>query len=387
MAAASASIDVFLECLSEDVRNLPRYNSGLSAEYVRERYGVEEVAKLGSNENPFGAAPGTMAAIAAAAGECALYPDPSGDRLRAILSAKLDVPAERIALGNGSEDLIAIAAHTFLSPGDEFVTIRPSFGLHVLHAQSIGARLRAVPVLDNYRADGKGLIEALESRPRMLILSNPSNPTGLSITEDEMSRMLAAIPEETIFVFDEAYYEYAAADPSYPDFLPMLKRLRSAWLMLRTFSKAYGLAGMRVGYGLTSDARLVDLMDRIRSPFNVNRLAQAGAIAALEETEFMRQCVSQTIEERGRVRRALAAMGYRTPESRANFLFVDAEEDASALSTRLLSQGVIVKPWRDPGFHQHMRVSIGSPRANDQFLDALNQVAERSAHVAARPNC
>jgi histidinol-phosphate aminotransferase len=387
MEAAAASTDIFLECLSEHVRTLPRYNSGLTAESVREQYGVQEVAKLASNENPYGAAPRTMAAIAAAAGECALYPDPSGDRLRAALSAKLDVPLERIALGNGSEDLIAIAAHTFLSPGDPFVTIRPSFGLHVLHAQSIGARLRAIPVLDDYRADVPGLIEALESRPRMFILSNPSNPTGLSIAEDEMSLALAAIPQETIFVFDEAYYEYASADPSYPDFLSMLKRLSSPWLMLRTFSKAYGLAGMRVGYGLASDARLVDLMDRIRSPFNVNRLAQAAAIAALEETEFMRVCVSKTIEERERVRRALAAMGYRTPASRANFLFIDAQEDASALSTRLLSHGVIVKPWREPDFDKHFRVSIGSAGANYQFLNALNQVAERGARVAARSDC
>jgi histidinol-phosphate aminotransferase len=384
--ATPASIDAFLDCLSEDVRDLPRYNSGLSAEYVRQRYGVQEVAKLGSNENPYGTAPETLAAIVAAARECNLYPDPSGDSLRAALSARLDVPSERIALGNGSEDLIAIAAHTFLSPGDQFVTIQPSFGLHVLHAQSIGTRLLAVPVLADYRADAKGLIQALDARPRMLILSNPSNPTGLSVTAEEMRQLLAAIPPETILVFDEAYHEYAAPDPSYPDFLPMLKELQSPWLMLRTFSKAYGLAGMRVGYGFASDSRLVDLMDRVRSPFNVNRLAQAAAIAALQHMEFVRECVSRTIAERERIRRELVSMGYDAPESRANFLFVNAEEDASALATRLLSYGVIVKPWRERGFNEHMRVSVGSPQANDQFLKALEQAAERGAHVAARSN-
>ena len=381
-----AEIEIFLERLSKDVRSLPRYNSGLTAEYVRQRYGHKEIAKLASNENPYGAAPATRAAIAKAAEDCSWYPDPSGENMRSALAARLDVPGERIALGNGSEDLIAIAAHTFLSPGDRFVTLRPSFGLHVLHAQSIGARPIYVPVLEDYRTDVGGLIAALESRPRMLIFSNPSNPTGLSTTAEEMRRLLEAITAETILIFDEAYYEYAAADPSYPDFLSLLKQLASPWLMLRTFSKAYGLAGLRVGYGIASDARLVDLMDRIRSPFNVNRLAQAASLAALQETEFVRDCVSRTIAERGRARAALAAMGYWTPPSDANFLFVDAGEDASALAERLLSYGVIVKPWRELGFEEHMRVSIGSPCANDQFLAALKDAAERSLHVARTAN-
>jgi histidinol-phosphate aminotransferase len=389
---AIPGIDAFLERLSEDVRGLPRYNSGLTADYVRQHYGVEEVAKLGSNENPYGTAAGTVAAIAAAAADCALYPDPSSDSLRAALSFRLDIPAERISIGNGSEDLIAISAHTFLSPGDEFVTIRPSFGLHVLHAQSIGARLRAVPVLNDYRADIDGLIKALAARPQMLILSNPSNPTGCSITAEEMQRLLGALSPETIFIFDEAYFEYASADASYPAFLPMLQKLESPWLMLRTFSKAYGLAGLRVGYGIASDPHLVDLMDRIRSPFNVNRLAQVAAIAALEETEFVRDSVSRTIDERERVREALTSMGYRTSNSRANFLFIDALEDASALAVKLLSYGVIVKPWREPGFEDHMRVSIGSPRANDQFLNALRKevapgkASERNQDAARKSN-
>lgn len=385
---ALPGIDAFLERLSENVRSLPLYNSGLTAEHVRQRYGVQEVAKLGSNENPYGTGARTLAAITAAAGDCALYPDPSSDRLRMALSSRLGVPAECIAVGNGSEDLIAISAHTFLGPGDEFVTIRPSFGLHVLHAQSIGARVRAVPVLDDYRVDVDGLIAALSSRPRMLIFSNPSNPTGCSITAEEMERLLAAISPETIFVFDEAYFEYASFQPSpgeqsfvgppYPAFLPMLQKLESPWIMLRTFSKAYGLAGMRVGYGVASDPHLVDLMDRIRSPFNVNRLAQVAAIAAMEDPEFVRESVSWTIKERGRVRDALTSMGYRTSNSRANFLFVDTQEDASLLATKLLSYGVIVKPWREPDFEEHIRVSIGSPRANDQFLDALSKAGERN---------
>jgi histidinol-phosphate aminotransferase len=367
----------FLDNLREEVRTLPLYNSGLSAEYVRSHYQVEEVAKLGSNENPYGASPRVLAAIAAAVPGAALYPDSAGDPLREALSHRLGIPADRLALGNGSEDLIAISAHTFLSPGDDFVTITPSFGLHVIHAQALGARVHAVPVRANYSVDMEALIGAITPRTRMVILSNPSNPTGGSITAADMNRLMAALSEDILLVFDEAYFEYAAAEHSYPAFLPLLKRCPTPWLMLRTFSKAYGLAGLRVGYGIASDAALVSLMNRVRSPFNVNRLAQAAAIAALEEVEFVKDCVERTIAERGRVEAELAGMGYRVAPSRSNFLFVDAGEDASELALRLLHHGVIVKPWREPGYTGHVRVSIGSPRENDQFLKALAAVAQR----------
>jgi histidinol-phosphate aminotransferase len=367
----------FFDNLREEVRTLPLYNSGLSADYVRSHYQVEEVAKLGSNENPYGTSPRVLAAIADAVPGSALYPDSAGDPLRDALSHRLGTPADRIALGNGSEDLIAISAHTFLSPGDELVTITPSFGLHIIHAQALGARVRPVPVRADYSVDMEGLIDAISPSTRMVILSNPSNPTGGSITAADMNRLIAALSEDTLLVFDEAYFEYAATDPSYPAFLPMLKRCPTPWLMLRTFSKAYGLAGLRVGYGIASDAALVSLMNRVRSPFNVNRLAQAGAIAALEEAGFVQDCVARTIAERERMKSELTDAGYRVAPSRSNFLFVDAGEDASELAVRLLHHGVIVKPWREPGFTGHFRVSTGTPRENDQFLRALAAVVER----------
>jgi histidinol-phosphate aminotransferase len=374
----------FLDKLREEVRTLPLYNAGLSAEYVRSHYQVDEVAKLGSNENPYGASPKVLAAIAGAVSGAALYPDSAGDPLRAALSQRLGIPADRLALGNGSEDLIAISAHTFLSPGDEFVTITPSFGLHVIHAQALGARVCAVPVRADYSVDMQDMLDAISPRTRMLILSNPSNPTGGSITADDMRRLLAALSEDVLLVFDEAYFEYAASDPSYPEFLPMLKRCHSPWLMLRTFSKAYGLAGLRVGYGIASDQGLVGLMNRVRSPFNVNRLAQAAAIAALDETEFVLDCVVRTIHERERVRAELSGLGYCAAPSRSNFLFVDAQENASELALRLLRYGVIVKPWREAGFTGHFRVSIGSPRENNQFLKALAAAAGRNTNGKSR---
>lgn len=375
------SVDTFIETLRDEIRALPKYESGLSAEYVRAHYRVDEIAKLGSNENPFGASPRVIEAIAASASGVALYPDPSSVDLRAALSRHLEVSPDRLALGNGSEDLIAISAHTFLAPGDDVLTIAPSFGLHVIYPLSVGARVRTITVQPDYHLDIGEFIAAITPATRMVILSNPSNPLGNSISVGDMSRLLAGLSgaradRNTLLVFDEAYFEYAAADPSYPRFSKMLEKCSSPWLLLRTFSKAYGLAGIRVGYAVASDTALVGLMDRVRTPFNVNRLAQVAAVAALKDTAHAQECVARTIQERERMRSALGDLGYSSAPSRANFLLFDAREDASELAARLLPHGVIVKPWREPGFSDHIRVSIGSTRANDQFLSALAAVAK-----------
>ncbi len=362
----------FLDRLRPEIRNLPAYNSGLSAEYVRARYGVEHVAKLGSNENPWGTSPAVLDAIAAAVKDAAVYPEPSSDKLRERLAARLVIAPGRLAFGNGSEDLIAVCAHAFLSPGDEMVTIAPSFGLHPIYAQAAGATVRAVRVRSDYSMDVPAMLDALTPRTRMLMFSAPSNPAGTTISGAELRELLSALGSGTLLVLDEAYFEYASQAPGYENFLHVLETSSASWILLRTFSKAYGLAGLRVGYGVASDASLIDIIDRVRTPFNVNRLAQAGALAAIEATDFVGGCVVKTIAERERVAAELAKLGYRTAPSVANFLFFDAREDANAFSRRLLEAGVIVKPWREPGFETHVRVSIGSPRANDQFLAAVS---------------
>jgi histidinol-phosphate aminotransferase len=365
----------FLDTLRQEIRTLPAYNSGLSAESVRARYHVSEVAKLGSNENPWGASPFVLAAISEAVQDTALYPDPGSGELREALAERLGVSPDRFAFGNGSEDLISVCAHSFLAPGEEMISILPSFGLHVIYSQAIGAKVRLIQATPEYAIDVPGIIAALTPRTRLVMFSAPSNPLGATITGDEMERLLRALGNETLLVFDEAYFEYARVEESYPGFLNMLERSGKTWILLRTFSKAYGLAGLRVGYGIASDPALIDVIDRARTPFNVNRLAQVAAVAALEETGHVRECVSRTIAERLRMRAALADMGYSSAPSVANFLFFDAREDASALAGKLLPFGVIVKPWREPGYQEHVRVSIGSPRANDLFLAALAEAA------------
>jgi histidinol-phosphate aminotransferase len=368
----------FLDALRPAIRTLPAYNSGLSAEHVRARYQVSEVAKLGSNENPWGASPRVQAALAEALQDAALYPDPGSDALRSLLAAKLGIAPGRLAFGNGSEDLIAVCAHSFLSPGEEMITILPSFGLHVIYPQSIGAVVQLVPSLPDYTIDIPGIIAALTPRTRMVMFSAPSNPLGTTISGGDLERLLRALTDDTLLVFDEAYFEYAATEESYPGFLEILERSNKTWILLRTFSKAYGLAGLRVGYAIASNASLIDVIDRARTPFNVNRFAQVAAAAALEDNDHIQKCLALTIAERERVRAALTDMGYQVSPSVANFLFFHAREDASTLAEKLLAHGVIVKPWRDPGYKQHVRISIGLPRSNDLFLAALTK---ESSHV------
>jgi len=372
MSSRRQATSLFVDLLRPEIRNLPAYNSGLSAEFVRARYGVEHVAKLGSNENPWGTSQAVLDAIAMAVKDAALYPEPSSDQLREELAARLGIAPARLAFGNGSEDLIAVCAQAFLAPGDEMVTIAPSFGLHPIYAQAAGATVRAVRVRDDYSIDVPAILDALTPRTRMLMFSAPSNPTGTTISAAELCAILSALDVGTLLILDEAYFEYASATPGYESFLQVLNASSASWILLRTFSKAYGLAGLRVGYGIASDPPLIDIIDRVRTPFNVNRLAQAGALAGVEEVAFVRDCVAKTIAERERIAAELARVGYPTAPSVANFLFFDAREDANAFSQRLLEAGVIVKPWREPGFATHIRVSIGSPRSNDQFLAAVS---------------
>jgi histidinol-phosphate aminotransferase len=376
MTSAKNSAAAFLAGLRPEIKTLPAYNSGLSAEYVRAHFGVDRVAKLGSNENPWGTSPRVLEAIAQAVPDAALYPDPGSAGLRTTLARRLDAAPECLAFGNGSEDMISVCAHSFLGPGDEMVTILPSFGLHAIYAQAIGAQVRMVRVGADYRLDMADMIAALTPRTKMVMFSSPSNPLGTAVSEEDLLRLIAALQPGTLLVFDEAYFEYGRVSVGYPDYLTILKNSNAAWIMLRTFSKAYGLAGLRVGYAIASDPLMIDVIDRARTPFNVNRMAQAGALAALDETAFVDTCIARTVAERDRVLARLNEIGYTCSPSIANFTFFDAREDASQLAGRLLRYGVIVKPWREPGFTRHIRVSTGTPETNDQFLAALRDTAE-----------
>ncbi|HVW71121.1 MAG TPA: histidinol-phosphate transaminase [Steroidobacteraceae bacterium] len=355
---------------------LPQYNAGLSVEAVRSRFAVERIAKLGSNENPHGASPAVLAALVEAGGKTAHYPDGNCVALRGALSRMLGVAPERIIVGNGSENLLELACLAVLEPDDRVITQGPCFGLHEIYARAMGARVEKIPVDARLEFDVPAWRRALGRPARLVMIANPSNPVGCRLEAGQFRDVISSAPEDALLLIDEAYYEFARA-AGFPDSIGELARQRRPWLVLRTFSKAYGLAGLRVGYGVASCALLVDMLDRLRTPFNVNVMAQAAAVAALGDQAHMAASVREVIAEREVMRRMLAELGYTAAPSSANFLFFDAGEPAQELADRLLRHGVIVKAWREPGYEQYIRVSVGCRADTDQFIGALRRESGR----------
>lgn len=354
-----------------EVRELASYNAGLSSDAVRKRFGVKRIAKLGSNENPLGPAPAVADAMTQACAEIALYPDANCQELRDALALKLNVPADHLVFGNGSEDLLSIISRVFLDHGDEVVTVVPSFGLHFIYPQAAGAHVIGVPMTASGAFDVAAMIAALTPRTRLLMFSCPSNPVGCTLDADELQQLLDALPAHCLLVFDEAYYEYSQHEKEYPDCLGLIQASAKPFILLRTFSKAYSLAGLRIGYGIVSDATLANLIDRLRTPFNVNRVAQAAAVAALADDAHLLATLEHVVSERQRMVSRLQLLGVDCVPSMANFLFFSTAFDAEALNQSLLRQGVILKPWREPGYTDYLRVSVGNREDNDLFLDAL----------------
>lgn len=358
-------------------RALPAYNAGLSSAAVRQRYGVERIARLGSNENPYGASPAVRAALATLADDIWTYPDPSCTALKAAIGARLDVDPARLMVGNGSENLLELLCLAFLEPGDRVVTQTPSFGLHVIYPQLMGASVETIALDARLEYDINAWVAAAASAPKLLILCNPSNPVGCRYAAADFARIVAATPASTLLVVDEAYYEYAVHDADFPDALAQLRQRTGAWVVLRTFSKAWGLAGLRVGYGIASDAALAALGDRVRTPFNVNQAAQRAALAAWNDPAHMQRSVAATVASRDAMAAALRALGVpglRVAPSAANFLWLDLGRPNAAVHEALLARGFITKAWKDPGFEQCLRVSVGTPEDNAGLVSALTEL-------------
>lgn len=354
-----------------EVRDLASYNAGLSIEAVRQRFGLDRIAKLGSNENHFGPCDAVIEAVAREARQIGLYPDPNCTELRLALAAKLAIDPACLVFGNGSEDLLGIISRVFLDHGDQVVTVLPSFGLHLLYPQAVGAEVVGVPMTADMNIDVDALIAALSPRTRLLMFACPSNPVGSALTVQQLQRIVDNLGPQTLLVFDEAYFEYAQGAPGYPDCLALLAASGKPYVLLRTFSKAYALAGLRVGYGIVSDPLLADLIDRLRTPFNLNRCAQAAAVAALADEAHLARTLDHVASERDRMTAALVAMGLQPVPSLANFLFFTTPFAADAVNDELLARGVIIKPWREAGYTHYLRASIGSVEDNDLFLTQL----------------
>ncbi len=351
------------------IRQIDPYVPGKPVEEVERELKLRAV-KLASNENPLGPSPLGVEAARKALAEANRYPDGGGYYLREKLAARLRVPMENILLGGGSTELIDLVARTLLNHGDEGITSAGSFPMYYISIRAAGARLVEVP-LREFGFDLDALARAVTPRTKLIYLANPNNPTGTMFTADAFDAFLARVPESAVIVLDEAYYEYVER----PDYSRSIARVLGgrSLVVLRTFSKVYGLAGLRIGYAV-GPAALLEEMNKVRSPFNTSGVAQAAALAALDDAEHVRRSVESNRAGLRQLGAGLAALGVSYVPSAGNFLLVDLGADARPIAEALLERGVIVRPMAWMGFPNAIRATVGTREENDKFLGALAEV-------------
>ncbi|MEX2148224.1 MAG: histidinol-phosphate transaminase [Candidatus Rokuibacteriota bacterium] len=346
------------------------YEPGKPIEELERELGIHDAIKLASNENPLAPSERVQKAIAAALADLNRYPDGSGFYLRQALAKKHGLTPDHIVLGNGSNELIELLVRAFLRPGDEAVVPHPSFVVYPMIVQAAGG-IRVMVMLKDYKLDLDAMARAITPMTKLVFIANPNNPTATMVTADEVEAFMHKVPERTIVVFDEAYIEFALG-PDFPDSLAYVKQGRKV-VVLRTFSKAASLAGLRVGYGI-ADPDAISLMNRIRQPFNVNSLAQAAALAALEDESHILECVRMIEAGRHYLYDEFKALGLKYVPARANFILVDVGRSAADIYQKLLLQGVIVRPMTPFGMESALRVTVGTPEENRRLIKALKTV-------------
>lgn len=351
------------------IEEIDPYIPGKPIEEVERELGLTAV-KLASNENPLGPSPLAVEAARRALAESHRYPDGGSYYLREALAARLDVPREKIIVGSGSTDIIHLAASVLLGAGESAVTSQGSFPLYYIAIEKMGANLIAVPQ-KNYAFDLDGIARAVQKDTKIIYIANPNNPTGSIFDADAFDTFLQKIPEEILVVLDEAYYEYVEMK-NYSRSLDLVRANKNV-LVLRTFSKVYGLAGLRVGYGI-GPVELIGAMDKIRLPFPVSGVAQAAALAALDDTEHVKRSLEANRAGLRQLENGLREIGVKSAPSVTNFVLVEVGGDADVLAAELLKLGVIVRPMAWMGFPHAIRVTVGTREENEKFLNALQQL-------------
>lgn len=359
------------------VRELRAYDPGHDLVALRRRFAEAQLVELGSNENPYGASPRAREAIVRALDGIHVYPDPLGGELKRALAALHGVEPGRLLLGNGSHELLMQFAQVFAGPGDEVVASKFGFAVYALAAQAAGASLQSAPAFPREHAMPRGhdlaaLRQAIGPRTKLVYLANPNNPTGTWFGAEEFSAFMASVPAQAIVVVDEAYAEFADA-PDYASALALTARHRNL-VVTRTFSKAYALAGLRVGFAV-ADPALIAVMERVRESFNVNALGLAAAEAALGDAQHLRQSLAGNAAQRGALAQALAARGLKVSPSQTNFLLVEFGPAAARIEHGLVGRGVVLRPMVGYGLGECLRITVGTPAENARLLDALDQVA------------
>ena len=355
--------------VSDNIKSITPYVPGKPLEELERELGITGSIKLASNENPLGPSPKAVAAVKKALEGLNRYPDGSGFYLSQALAKKFKVELSQIILGNGSNELLELAVRAFVQPGDETISADPSFVVYKMVTQAAGGTNVIVPCKD-MRHDLDAMAERITPKTRLVFIANPNNPTGTMNTISEMDRFMEKVPDSVIVVVDEAYFEYVTHS-EYPDSLDYLKGGRNI-LALRTFSKIYGLAGLRIGYGITTP-EIAEMMNKVRQPFNTNSLAQVGALAALADRKHVEKSVAINNEGKQFLTQSFQRLGISFIPTETNFIMFETGLDGKDLYNGLLKTGVIIRPMGP----KRLRVTIGLPEENKRFVEELEKLLVR----------
>jgi histidinol-phosphate aminotransferase len=358
------------ELVKKFIKELTPYPPGKPIEDLEREYGITGSIKLASNENPLGPSPKAARAIKESINKINRYPDSSGYYLRNSLAKKFGLPMANIILGNGSDEIIKLVAHAFLSTDDEVIIPFPTFLMYEKNAQSFQGKIIRIP-LTNFSVDLPSILRAVSDKTKIIFLNNPNNPTGTALTIKDISHFLQSTPKEVIVVLDEAYIEFAT-DKNIKSGICLLKSNPNL-VILRTFSKLYGLAGLRVGYGFSSED-LINGLNLVQQPFSTNYMAQVGAIAALNDHEFVKKTLALTVEGLKFLYSQLNGMGLDYITTQTNFFMIKTPIGAKETYKRMLKEGVIIRSMEDFGMKDFIRISVGLPEENERFIKTLKKV-------------
>ena len=346
------------------------YDPGKPIEEVEREFGIKDSIKLASNENPLGPSPKALAAVKKSLEKIHLYPDSAMYYLKQELSGRLKVSEKNLIIGNGSNEIIELVVRTFMNPELEAVIAEQAFMVYEMIVQGAGGNKVLVP-LKNHTHDILNMAGKITKNTRLIFIANPNNPTGTIVGDELFEQFLNLVPEDVIVVLDEAYQEYVT-DRNYPNSIQYLSSMNNL-IILRTFSKIYGLAGLRIGYGIANQ-EIVEVLNKIRQPFNVNSLGQVAALTSLSDEEHVQRSLENNEEGKNFLYGEFDRLGLSYVPTSANFILVNCEQDCTILSQKLLKLGVIVRPMKGYNFLNSVRVTIGLPKENKKFIKAMEKV-------------
>ncbi|MCB9757874.1 MAG: histidinol-phosphate transaminase [Candidatus Omnitrophica bacterium] len=346
------------------------YRPGKPIDEVKRELHLKKVIKLASNENPYGPSPAVLKAMVKEAQSVNRYPDGGCFHLREVLAKRLSVSGENLIFGNGSDEIIVMAIRAFVAQGQEVIIAKPSFLIYDIAARLEGAAIKAIP-LKNFHYDLDRMRDAVTRKTKLIFIGNPDNPAGTFVTHKQLVSFLESIRRDILVFIDEAYFEFVD-DKDYPDTIDLLKTHKNL-VVSRTFSKIYGLAGLRIGYAI-ADQEIIDILNRLREPFNVNSIAQAAAVACLNDKKYYHRIGCEVADERKKLYRQLKAMQLNYVDTVTNFILIDVKQNSTHVCKALLKKGVIVRDMTFWGLQNYLRVSIGLPSENAQFIRVLKTI-------------